>query len=209
DPEKMLLQQLLSPVPGLAVMLCMVTMRARNGYCGLHDLATGTRVVMLRPADSGVQGFPLLPVKPHRLDDGPQAFGPFEVRGLMGRCDGATVYAARDDTLKRRVWVFARPGTESPVATSRTQISRVTRPRWLQGGTSTDERWDAFEAVRGAPVTELGSISWDHGRFILRDLAEELATGVADSTLPARLNLDQVWLDEDGRVRLLDAPLED
>jgi hypothetical protein len=73
-------------------------------------------------------------------------------------------------------------------------------------------RWDAFEAVVGAPlrhaVSEAGNRDWERGRFVLLDLAEELVAATADGTLPASLTLDQVWLDRDGRVKLLDTSIE-
>ena len=50
DPKQMLIQQILNLLPIVPTALCMVTMRLRNGYRGVHDLASGTRVVMLRPA---------------------------------------------------------------------------------------------------------------------------------------------------------------
>ncbi|MFL5339181.1 MAG: protein kinase domain-containing protein [Gemmataceae bacterium] len=208
NQKDMLKQQLLSPLMLLPVMVCLVTMRARNGYRGLHDLASGTRVVMLRPAATGVRGFEPPVRRPRPLADGPRAYGPFQAKGVLGRCGEATVYEARDESLSRRVWVFARRRDTAPIPADRAQVARVTRPRWLQGGETADERWDAFESVRGAPLSRLGKLPWDHGRLILRDLAAELAAGTADGTLPRELSLDQVWLDRDGRVKLLDAPLE-
>ena len=47
--------------------------------------------------------------------------------------------------------------------------------------------------------------SWDTVRGWLCDLAEEMHAGLRDGSLPA-LELDRVWIGNDGRARLLDWP---
>ncbi|HET6882592.1 MAG TPA: RDD family protein [Pirellulales bacterium] len=88
---------------------------------------------------------------------------------------------------------------------------RPSRLHWLQGGEVADGRWDAFEAVAGAPITQITSdgdaSSWQESRHALLDLCEELASALADGTLPKVLSLAQIWIGRGGRVRLLDAPL--
>jgi hypothetical protein len=96
-----------------------------------------------------------------------------------------------------------------PISASRAHVSRPTRPRWLQGGESGDERWDACEAVFGVPWPDFPYVEWEYSRFALRDLAEELHAALADHTLPPNLSLHQVWLEVGGPAKLLDAPLDD
>jgi hypothetical protein len=89
-------------------------------------------------------------------------------------------------------------------------VARPTRPRWLQGGAAGDVRWDAFEAVVGAPlrlVARTDGLPWRRARALLLDVAEELSGAVADGTLPQQLTLDQIWIDRSGRTRLLDDPI--
>src|SRR5262249_54464494 len=89
----------------------------------------------------------------------------------------------------------------------RVHLNRTTRPRWLQGAVTDSERWDAFEAIRGAPLVEQPELDWEHGRVVLQDLAQELDAALETDTLPP-LVLDQVWMDEDRHAKILDAPLE-
>jgi len=114
----------------------------------------------------------------------------------------------RDDVLGRAVWIYRGPRAVDDL---RRRVVRPTRPHWLQGGEQGNDRWDAFEAVVGAPLTEIarqpGGASWHEGRFWLLDLSEELAAAVSDATLPQQLSLDQVWIARGGRLKLLDSPL--
>jgi uncharacterized RDD family membrane protein YckC len=207
--RQMVLQQFLNLLPVVPTALCLAAMRARNGYRGLHDLATGTRVVMLRPNTESGWGVEL-PVMP-RQDwlDAPKSYGPFEVRGLIGRCGDATVLAAIDNVLKRRAWIVTRPRDAAPVSTQRTQVARATRQRWLQSGENESERWDAYEALFGVPWVEFPYLDWEHGRRALLDIAKELNASVEDGTLPSNLSIAHAWLDMSGRAALLDSAFDD
>jgi uncharacterized RDD family membrane protein YckC len=194
----------------VGVLLCLTTMRKRNGYRGIHEFASGTRVVRSR---LGVprrrQGVPVVTPMSAGADT---AFGPFRVIGELGRSAASTVLTASDDLLSRNVWVFAQPSADTSPSSQRIAVRRPTRPRWLQGGSAPQGRWDAFEAVTGAPLWAVarnrGGLNWDQARHWLLDLAEELAAAASDDTLPACLSLEQVWVDRSGRVKLLDAPLD-
>jgi uncharacterized RDD family membrane protein YckC len=193
----------------LGVLLCLTTMRRRNGYRGVHEFTSGTRVVRARMGVSRRrQGVPVVtPVMA-----GGTAFGPFRVTGELGRSGAASVLTASDDLLSRSVWVFAQNSADVPPSPRRIAARRPTRPRWLQGGKAAQGRWDAYEAVIGAPLWAVarnrGGLSWDQGRHWLLDLADELAAGTSDDTLPESLTLEQVWVDRGGRVKLLDTPLD-
>jgi hypothetical protein len=81
----------------------------------------------------------------------------------------------------------------------------------LQGGEQGNDRWDAFEAVTGAPLTEIAKqperMKWQESRHWLLDLCEELVGSLGDETLPEVLSLSQVWITRSGRLKLLDVPL--
>src|SRR5487761_1422395 len=190
------------------VLLCLTTMRARNGYRGFHELASGTRVVRLRKSITGRQHrLPI--VLPAAMPHGANRIGPFRPVGELGRSGALTVVQARDELLGRAVWVYLG---SLPAATeaARRMVARPGRPHWLQGGELAEERWDAFEAVVGSPLIEIarqaGGAPWHESRFWLLDLCEELAAAVADGTLPEPLSLDQLWIARGGRLKLLDAP---
>jgi eukaryotic-like serine/threonine-protein kinase len=190
------------------VFLCLITMRAKNGYRGLHEFASGTRV--LRPRKSTAmrrRGIPVvLPVAFHAST---VSFGPFSPVGELGRCGERTVIQARDDLLGRAVWIYRGP-REAGIA-SRCPAERPTRPHWLQGGELADERWDAFEAIVGSRLSEIagepGGLAWHESRFWLLDLSEELVRSIATGTLPESLSLDQIWIARSGRLKLLESPL--
>jgi uncharacterized RDD family membrane protein YckC len=196
-------------LPVVFVLVCLTTMRARNGYRGLHELVSGTRVVRLQPALAGRrQRLPIvLPVA--RLT-GAESFGPFRVAGALGRSGGRSVVQGQDELLGRPVWLYLGPQSTS-ISDHRRRVARSGRPHWLQGGEHADGHWDAFEAVAGAPLAEIacdpGSAAWHESRHWLLELCEELNSAVADGTLPKALSLDQLWVTRGGRLKLLDAPL--
>jgi uncharacterized RDD family membrane protein YckC len=200
---------LLAYVPTL---LCLVTMRKRNGYRGLHELASETRVVRPRGMSDEARLRDVAVLAPVGISDGARSFGPFRETGVVGQSGAASVRVARDDILHRPVWIHVRERESAGFGPERIVIARPTRPRWLQGGQSDGVRWDAFEAIAGAPLVEatgpVGGLAWEHGRTVLLDLAEELRAAARDGSLPSWLSLDQVWLDRSGHVKLLDDPIQ-
>jgi uncharacterized RDD family membrane protein YckC len=197
-----------SSVPLLA-LLCMLTIRARNGYRGLHELASGTRVVYTpRPRLVQALAVPVPPVQPSERQG--EVFGPYRVEGRLGRMAGAELLVARDRQLHRSVWVRVHDGVEAP-AVERRNLARATRVRWLQGGVVDGSRWDAYQALEGAPLTACAAwhpqLPWSRTRTVLLDLARELVASQEDGTLPAVPGLDQLWMDGAGRLKVLDAPV--
>ncbi|MGH7139798.1 MAG: serine/threonine-protein kinase, partial [Pirellulales bacterium] len=188
---------------------CLATMRRKNGYCGLHELVSGTRVVWPRKeAASRRRKVPAL--SPIQAADDSMNFGPFRPVGILGVSGGRTVLQARDDLLGRLVWIY-RGVSGVTASDARRTISRPTRQHWLQGGEIDGQPWDAFEAVTGCPLTEMadiaGGLSWSESRHWMLQLSEELAVAEHDGTLPNVSSLEQVWIDQNRRMKLLDAPL--
>src|SRR5262249_45579777 len=112
----------------LAVVLILCTMRARNGYRGLHEFLSGTctyqlrwprpmprRSVRTRPYD--------LPVS-HPAEV-PQRVGAFRVRGAVFWTDDARTLLAEDPQLGRNVLVWMRLAAQSALDTSLRDISRA------------------------------------------------------------------------------------
>jgi hypothetical protein len=190
----------------MAIAGCLVfaaTMRPQNGYRGLHDWATSTRVVrLLGRSNMSEVGIPRAAVAPASSE--PRTFGPFRETGTIARADADELIEGRDDQLNRTVWIWIRQHGQALPA-ERIQLSRPARLRWLQGGTRDGFRWDVFEgssAVRLAAAA--AHLSWDHGRRILCGLAEELDAALDDGTLPRTITLNHVWIDGNGAVRLVD-----
>jgi len=195
--------------PAMAMTLMgmmFVTARAANGYAGLHDLATGMRVVMKNPREGRVQSAPRIAEEPAAL--GAARTGPYFMLDEPSR-DSADVLVGYDDRLRRKVWIRPVHPGEPHVPVERRTLSRATRLRWLSGRRTEGDAWDAFEAVDGRPLLSVlaeSSQSWSAVRIWLLDLASEIRAGLADRSLPP-LSLDRVWVTAAGRARLLDWPV--
>jgi hypothetical protein len=211
DPSYFFLS--LAALGGMAVGLValLAPMRARNGYRGLHEWLSDTRVVLLPRAKErrGLAGrAPDLPVvRPEGL---PETLGPFVIRGALRWDARAKVLLGQDRSLGRAVWICLRPGAEAPLAAPRREISRATRLRWLACGRHEDWQWDAFMAFDGGPLRQCvqpGGESWAQVRQLLEQLADELAAAGSEGTLPGSLHPNRVWVGPEGQVQLLDIPV--
>ncbi len=197
---------------GLFLLIVAYPMRAKNGYQGLHDRLTGTRVVSLprlqkrrmanaRRALGRDRGVIAKPVGVLR------SIGPYKIRGAVRWEEGRKVLAAEDSTLGREVWIVLRPKSSPSPEPSRRELARATRPRWLSGGEHPEGRWDAYIAPSGCPLVDLAGpegLSWRDARPILEDLVDELDAAIRDGTLPEGLTVDQVWIQPDGRAMIVD-----
>jgi len=121
------------------------------------------------------------------------------------------VLLGEDAVLGRRVWIRLLPAADAPLPQKRRDVGRTTRPRWLASGRQGEWQWDAFVASSGCPLPELvrqrQQLPWPETQYLLEQLTEELAAACADGTLPAALSLEQVWVQSNGRLQVLDAPL--
>ncbi|MHC4569837.1 MAG: protein kinase domain-containing protein, partial [Planctomycetota bacterium] len=180
--------------------------RRESGFATIWDLASGTRVVIkpkgtVRPSIEPV-------AEPQPSTESAGLLGPYRIvkEIIPGRW-----IAAADSVLRRRVWLLRRDSSELPLA--RRNLSRPGRLRWLQKVETTETVWDAFEAPEGVPFSSLieggKRVPWSDLRHWLHDLASELWDATTDSTLPAELGLDHVWITAQGRAVLLDEPWPD
>jgi uncharacterized RDD family membrane protein YckC len=177
------------------MLLLFVTIRQRNGFAAIHDLLSDTRVIATDKV-TALTGF-ALPSKPAPAV-GTERIGPF---ATVERLPGLTV--AWDDVLRRFVWITnGAAGT-----TARHDIARAGRLRWVAGGRTEGESWDAFEAVDGLPLTALldQQQPWTRVRSWLLQLGEELSASLRDGQLPP-VSFDRIWITRSGRAVLLDFP---
>ena len=199
----------------LGLLAMASTMRAGNGFRGLHEWWSKTSVGRL--AGSSRRRVPRGRKLPNRPDLAREmatgqvgvlkAFGTFRVRGAV-RWDGdQRVLLGEDSALERPVWIVLRSkGSPAPSQTRR-DLGRPSRPRWLSGGEQAEGRWDAYAAPSGCPLADLAGptgLPWADARPILHDLADELAKACADGTLPDALSTEQVWIQPNGTVQLVD-----
>jgi eukaryotic-like serine/threonine-protein kinase len=202
---------LLAEVVGLTLL--SAPMWLKGDLRGLHDLIAGTRVIGL-PRDNRRRA-----AGPRRAlgrDRGSvsrpvgvlQSVGPYKVRGAVRWEPDRRVVSGEDSTLGREAWIVIRPKGSLAPDPVRREITRATRPRWLNGGEQNEGRWDAYIAPAGCPIADLAGpegLSWHDARPILEDLADELASACMEQTLPPGLTVDEVWVEPDGRAILVDS----
>jgi hypothetical protein len=200
-------------VGGGLKLLVLTSMRRRNGFRGLHEFASGTRVVQLpRPSKPGRMARPRTNQEVSRPAGLPATIGNYQIDGLLSRNGESTVYTGKDQTLGRSVWIWSRPISGTPLNSSRQVVDRTTRLRWLGSGQMAESRWDAFLAPPAgcslfAAIGNDGSIPWSETRTILDEVATELRQADSDGSLPESLGLGHVWLQPNGPTVLLDMPV--
>ena len=135
----------------LAVLF--LTARRHNGWAGLHELASGTRVVARGAGVRRVRTSTDLAAASSASVSmfGVVRYGPFTVASDVGDTGEGHLFVGFDPVLRRRVWIHTMPAQTPAIAATRRDISRVGRLHWLTGRRSADDNWDAFEAPDGAP----------------------------------------------------------
>jgi serine/threonine protein kinase len=190
----------------LLTALLFCTARRRNGFAAVQDLSSKTRVIQKsayqsRPtvtqAEEAAVGADALP-----------ELGPYHLLGTLSSGESSELVLGYDTKLLRRVWIRKVSVDEPPVPLPLRNTTRPGRLRWLQGQRTEANSWDAYEAVPGAPLLNLlrQPQPWKSVRYWLLDLAEELDASSRDGSQPATLALDRVWINADGRAKLLDFP---
>ena len=184
----------------LIAMSAYVTVRRRNGFATVWDLATGTRVVT-RPKGTARPTIDVA-TEPGPASTAADPIGPFSIVEEVVPSEWIT---ARDPALRRLVWLRIRYAEPS---SARRDVARPGRPRWLQSVQTPDATWDVFEAPPGVPLAALvrdgNGLPWESLRHWLHDLAAEIAAASKDATLPPQLSRDHVWITAEGRAILLD-----
>jgi hypothetical protein len=187
------------------VAALFATARRHNGWTGLHDLASGTRVVSRSAARLRARTAPAAvpAIDAATLARG-KRYGPF--RALADRHGHTNPVVAFDPVLRRQVWIDVVPPHTPSIGAVRRDLSRIGRLHWLTGRRSNGDNWDAFEAPDGQPfllAIRGPALSWSLLKSWLLDLSTELVASAADGSTPV-LRLDRLWARGDGRLVLLD-----
>jgi len=191
----------------LFIALIFSTARKRNGLAGLHDLATRTRVIR-KPGLETRPVFAPSEIQPVSESESLPRIGAYHVLEKLEQGKNDRWLLGYDARLLRKVWIHVVPAGTPEVPGHLKALRRIGRLRWISGRRSGEENWDVFEAPTGAPFLDLAAKpqSWEFVRFWLLDLAEELAASAKDGTVPETLSLDRVWINTEGRAKLLDFP---
>jgi uncharacterized RDD family membrane protein YckC len=190
-----------------------VTARRHNGWAGVHDLISGTRLVIRTPLQQRPSyGTTEVATKPQADAAGKLQYGPFKVVSDVGAIEGTgdsetgRLLVAFDPALRRRVWIRTVAPGAPMIAAARRDASRPVRLHWLTGRRSPEENWDAFESPDGEPfLSNRTPVPWTTMKIWLQDLTNELQAAVREQSLP-KLSLDRVWIRSDGRLVLLEFP---
>jgi len=186
----------------IQVALLFITARPGNGWSGIHDLASATRVISPPTPSRRRVGPYQMPVAPLAAGVG-ERLGPFEVIANLGATDRGTLIKAFDPFLCRDVWIHHLSSDAREISSARRDISRVTRLHWLMGR-GDNSAWDAFDAPPGRPLLAMQeTIDWPMLRGWLTDLSEELAHLEQDESVSS-VTLAHVWVRDDGHITLLD-----
>jgi hypothetical protein len=190
----------------MPLFLFFAVARRENGFAGLHELISGTRVVLDQSKKRRLTGLTTAATTPIDVPREVPRLGPYVL------LKDAEMHAPRlfrigyDERLQRHVWIHVRPPDSPPVAADRRDLDRPARLRWLGGSYSEDEAWDAYEAVGGQPLASVGRQPWSVVREWLQIVADEVRSSLADGSL-SDLSVDCVWIGADGRIRLLEWPV--
>ena len=193
----------------LLTILLFSTGRRGNGWTGVHELLSRTRVVQrnVRPVASAAPKASPADLVPTLSSL--RRVGPYAVHTMVGETGGGRLFVGVDPILRRHVWIHeVAPGTP-PVDATRRDVSRPGRLYWLAGRRSATENWDAFEAPRGEPfLTAPPTSDWRQAHRALSSLAIELDASAREASInearDTRLSLAHVWRRADGQLVLLD-----
>ena len=160
----------------LLTILLFSTARRGNGWTGVHELLSRTRVVqrnVLRPVASAAPKASPADLVPALSSL--RRVGPYAVHTTVGETGGGRLFVGIDPILRRHVWIHEVPPGTPPVDATRRDMSRPGRLYWLAGRRSATENWDAFEAPRGEPfLTAPPTSDWRQVHRALSSLATEL-----------------------------------
>jgi uncharacterized RDD family membrane protein YckC len=208
DPGKVLLVHL------AGCLFLFSTMRSRNGYRGVHEFLSRTRVVQLnwpRPVRRLVPRRDAAPtIEPmDSAPELPQQFGSYQPQGILERSGNCFRLLVVDANLRRQVNLIVRPAEMGNLPESRRTLSRPGRVRWLTGGTTNGWAWDALLAPNGCRLADLVEptrpLDWPETLPILEQVADESIAAAADQSLARPLAPNSVFVRPDGRIQIVDS----
>jgi len=188
-------------------------MRKRNGWRGLHDFASGMRVVQtsspfarLRPVEAPISASLAI------SREWPATLGGYRIEGIVAVNPSGALLQAHDPELGRSVWIQARDDPNDAADDARRALSRAARLRWLDRLECDGRTFDVFEAPGGASVRacleRINGLDWSTMLRFFGSLAEELAALEHRGGAKPPQSLDQLWVDRSWTLRVLDERLE-
>lgn len=196
------------PIVAFALaFLPWATMRRSNGFAGVHELLTETRIMVITTSDaiavpsSGDTGV--------ALDQLQTLIGPYRPTRVVWSTADEALLIAVDEVLRRTAWIHRFAEAARGRATTSLAQVRPHRLRWLTGSLAPEGGWDAYEAPSGTSlanwVKQEGTLTWQALQPLLVELSAEFTRLDAAAQTHA-LSVAHVWVDRYGDVKLLDFP---
>lgn len=222
---------LLSALSWIPCLLLLVTARQSNGYRGVHDLLSKTRVVRLSGNLESAKLNDVAVTLPLKLTDlkaeTVRLLEPFEILGVLNprTADGnlaaenmtakpsTRVFVGRDLSLDRNVWIYQTAEEKPPFSNSaiRPTRQRIIASRSAPSATGGSHFFVA-ESIEGMPLNEFivsaNPIQWTNFRQILRDVADELQEATRENSLPENFGAANIWIDRSGQIKIVEAKLQ-
>lgn len=208
------LVELVAVLAWIPCMLFMLSARASNGFRGLHDLLTDTRVVRISNAlDAGhSEQQPVtapMPVDPASFPA--SVIEPFEVLGLVGSKSDSDerILVGQDPQLERKVWIYETTDDSPPMlhAAIRPTRQRLIATR-VDKSVEANRNYYVSECIEGLPLVQFietsSALQWTSCRPLLRELAAELERAENEGSLPNDFSENSVWLDKSGQLKLIE-----
>lgn len=206
--------QLLSVLSWIPCLLLMLTARITNGYRGIHDLLSKTRVVRFSGAIEAGTVEDVAVTAPAEFDVSsvsPASIEPFRVLGELGihQATNSRILIGVDPELDRKVWIYETTEAEPPLSHA---AIRPTRQRIIASKADTScepaKHYFVTESTEGMPLVQYiesaDPVQWSTFRPILADLASELHLAESEGSLPSSLSTDHWWLDRSGQLKLIE-----
>ena len=196
--------------------LMFATMRAGNGFAGLHEIMSRTRVQRCVAESSALAVRTLVTAGAGiaaRESTGRVAptEGPYRLVRRLWQGPSESLTLAVDEQLGREVWIHERSEIAHEERPRPEVVSpRPTRLRWLRGGQREGLIWNAYEAPSGVPfgeyVRQRGRLAWADLHGLLVSLCEEVVALEVSRPSPLGLSLGNLWIDAHGQLRVHDFP---
>lgn len=185
------------------------TMRRSNGYAGLHEIVSKTRVRAVRNLEWTVLAEPETVERAPSLQPS-QRFGPYRLTETFWETETEGLFGAYDDALHRRIWVHTFRADSQAPPMSRLAAARPVHLHWLQGSRARDNAWDAYAAPPGMSfsswVRAKGRLSWHEVRPVLSSVLVGISARLREGDSSSRLSLSHIWVGARGQPRILDFP---
>jgi hypothetical protein len=185
--------------------LLFITARRGNGFAGIHDLVSNTRVISVLPVkDESVE----LSAETILVPETKHYIGPYLELESLRKSTHDELILGYDEKLRRKMWIHVLAAGAPALPDSRRDVTRQGRLRWVNGKRTPEISWDAYEALEGSAFLHYISKrnSWILVRRWLIEIIEEIETGLKDRSLLSSVGLDRIWITPKRRAKLLDFP---